>query len=89
MHVVGLYWPSVYKENVQRLNLLPFTKKGKTMLEYFEVGGGNQMEFSTTPAYVTHDLSNVTPQCVKLWTHIAELVLDEHLWLKVHTFFFF
>ncbi len=58
------------------------------MLEYFEVGGGNQMEFSTTPAYVTHDLSNVTPQCVKLWTHIAELVLDEHLWLKVHKFSF-
>lgn len=30
------------------------------MLDDFEVGGDNQMEFGTTSAYITRDFSNVT-----------------------------
>ncbi len=56
------YRPSVYKENVQKLNQMPFTKKGKTaMSNNFEVGEENHMELGNTTAYNTHDLSSMTP----------------------------
>ncbi len=53
------YWPSVYKVNVQRLNQATFTKKGNTTkLDNFVVVKENEMEFGTTSACVTHNLSN-------------------------------
>ncbi len=45
------YWPSVYKANVQKKSN-GFTKKGKTMmLDDFEVGGENEMEFFALPYF--------------------------------------
>ncbi len=62
------------------------------MPDDFEIGGVNEMEFFTLPylfepkypykELTAHGLSTVIAQCVKSRMRIAELVQNEHLYIK-------
>ncbi len=80
----------VFTKRACKENQMPFTKKDKTMLlDDFEVGGENEMEFFTLPylfepkysyeELTAHDLFDMNAQCVKMCLRIV----------KVFFFFFF